>query len=197
MIADFLSLALQAITTFAAEPPDVPCPDNLDCNGGGTNVLMSVAEAIALFALRLSVGLSLVFVLYGALLMVISQGDEGQIGKGKSHIQYAIVGLAVALMAQNIYSFVYDVVQNVNPNDAIFGGILPGVASAIVTVFNPLFFISIIVAGIRMVLDRGKDQEFGKAKTALLWSCAGAVVINVAYSLIKAVMGILSGANGL
>lgn len=152
---------------------------------------------MAAFALRLATGLSLVMVLYGGLLMVISQGDEGQIGKGKNYVIYSLAGLALATMSQNIYSFVYDVVNNVNPNDAVFGGILPGLANAIVVVFNPLFIIAIAVAGCRMVLDRGKDQEFGKAKTALIWACAGAVIVNIGFALTKGVLGIFAGANGL
>ncbi len=53
-------------------------------------------------------GLSLLFVVIGALKYVTSSGDPGGIQSAKDTILYAIIGLVLALMAFTIVGFVFD-----------------------------------------------------------------------------------------
>jgi hypothetical protein len=50
--------------------------------------------------------LSVIMIVYGGILYVISAGDSGRVSKAKNTIMYAIVGLVVALLAYAIVNFV-------------------------------------------------------------------------------------------
>lgn len=50
--------------------------------------------------------LSLLFVIIGGFRYVVSQGDSSAVSKAKGTILYALIGLAVAVLAQGIVSFV-------------------------------------------------------------------------------------------
>lgn len=190
------SAAWLAQTALAADPPPVPCPSNLPSCGGANNVLAeNLAPTIARILVYSAVGLALIYILYAGLQMMMNNGDEGKATKARMGIVYAAGGLMLALMSQNIYSFVATADFG-NANDALFE-VMRNVAGLIVIVFNPLFVIMVILAGVRMVLDRGKEEEFNKARTSLLWACIGAIVINVAFAIVKGILGIAGVATGL
>lgn len=188
-----LSLAFLLVqTVFAADPPYVPCAQlGLPSCGGANNVLAdNLAPFIARILVHSAVGLALIMVLFSGLRLVLNNGDEGKVATARMGVFYSMAGLALALMSQNIYMFVAS--QDFgDANNALFD-VMANVAWLIVIVFNPLFFLMIIFAGIRLVLDRGKEEEFGKAKTGLLWACVGAIVINCAYGLIKGVISVFT-----
>ena len=50
--------------------------------------------------------LSVIMIIYGGIIYVISAGDSGRVSKAKNTIMYAIVGLIVALLAYAIVNFV-------------------------------------------------------------------------------------------
>lgn len=174
---------------LAADPPPVPCPGSLPSCGGAGNVLATnVAPAIARMVVQFAVGISIIGVLYAGLQMIMNNG--GDTSKARMAVLYSLGGLALALMSQNIYSFI--ATQNFgDANNAVLN-ILQAIASLIILVANPMFILAMVVAGTRMVIDRGKEEEFNKAKTTILWAAAGAIVINIAYALTKGVLDIFS-----
>ncbi len=181
-LAQFVSLHVAA-----APPPPVDCPPSLpSCGSENTVMLVNILLLVVEFVVDLAVALSLLFVLWSGLSMVLAMGDDSKTSKAKTHIFYALGGVFVALSSQSIYSiFIQNYDSTVGPHDFIFGGVFPTLAEGIVLVFNPLFILSIIVAAIRMVIARGKEEDFNKAKSMLIWSIAGAVVINLAYTIVK------------
>ena len=50
--------------------------------------------------------LSVIMIIYGGIIYVISAGDSGRVSKAKNTIMYAIVGLIVSLLAYAIVNFV-------------------------------------------------------------------------------------------
>ena len=64
-----------------------------------------VGRIIQLIVLVLG-ALSLLFVIIGGFRYVVSQGDPGAVSKAKGTVLYALIGLAVAVLAQGIISFV-------------------------------------------------------------------------------------------
>lgn len=180
--------AVEAV--FAASPPYVPCGEiGLPSCGAANNVLAdNLAPFIARVLVNSAVGIALIMILLSGLKLVTNNGDEGKVASARMGVLYSMGGLALALMSQNIYHFVAD--QDFgDANNALFD-VMRNIAALIVTVFNPFFFIFIVFAAIRMVLDRGKEDEYNKAKTTLLWACIGAIVINVAYALVQGILNV-------
>ena len=67
----------------------------------------SAIQTILSIVFAIAGGLSLLFVVIGALKYVLSSGDPGGIESAKNTILYAIIGLVVALMAFVIINFVF------------------------------------------------------------------------------------------
>ena len=51
-------------------------------------------------------GVGLLFIIYGAYLILSSQGDPGQLQKGKSYIVYSIIGIVLAVAGFALYQII-------------------------------------------------------------------------------------------
>jgi hypothetical protein len=62
--------------------------------------------------------------------------------------------------------------------------------TVIVGLFNVVFALMVVYAGYRMTYARGEAENFNKAKSILIWSVVGAIGVNVAAALTKAVINL-------
>lgn len=76
--------------------------------GSGTTDAKTLINNIINVMLFLVGVLSVIMIIYGGIQYVISVGDSGKISKAKSTIQYAIVGLVVAILSYAIVNFIVD-----------------------------------------------------------------------------------------
>ncbi|MBU0767014.1 hypothetical protein KKF55_04520 [Patescibacteria group bacterium] len=185
------AVSLVPSIAFAAGPTDVA----LACRYVGigctnTNALAMAVPLIGNTLVAVAAGLSVLFVVVGGALMLISAGDEGQVQKGKMSIVYALVGLGIALVSQSFTKFIamqFGGLMGTSDPVFVFMGLAVG---AMVTIFNAVFVLMMVGAGFRMAFARGSSDEFTKARGMLIWAVAGAIVVNVAYSLVSAVMSL-------
>ena len=54
---------------------------------------------------------ALIFLLYGVILYIASQGEPGKMQRGKNIITYAIVGLVIVILASAITFFVWESIK--------------------------------------------------------------------------------------
>lgn len=66
----------------------------------------SVLNFILQMVIGITAALSVLFVVIGGMRYVFSDGDPESVGKAKSTIIYAVVGLALSVVAEAIVSFV-------------------------------------------------------------------------------------------
>lgn len=78
---------------------------NLDLDGL-PRVNDNIFEIVLRVAIAVTAALSLLFITIGGFRYVLSQGDPGAISKAKGTIVYALVGLAIAIVAQALVTFV-------------------------------------------------------------------------------------------
>ena len=79
----------------------------LKAAGGDTEDTSSTLITKVINVMLFIIGvLSVIMIVYGGILYVISAGDSGRVSKAKNTIMYAIVGLVVALLAYAIVNFV-------------------------------------------------------------------------------------------
>ena len=85
------------------------CSKFLFCNNANpiSTFSLKIVSAIAAFILPLAI---LIF-LYGAILMITSQGEEGK-ETGKKAMIYASLGLVAALLAESIVQFIQTVLYS-------------------------------------------------------------------------------------
>ncbi len=187
--AAFILFAPHAGAGILSSPTD-PCTffSSGDC-GPGNALVVSIPYIIS-FLFAFAAGASVLFVVVGASLMLIGMGEEGQVSKGKTAVIYALIGLAITMIAKSVVAFfIYKFNILVASADPIFD--FMGIAvTAMVNVFTAVFVLIIMYAGFRMAFARGSTEEFNKAKNMLVWGIVAAVVINVAHALVNAVMQI-------
>ncbi len=157
------------------------------CGAGPDNIFQSTFPNLAVFMLQITTGLAVLFIVWAGFQMVLSQGDEGKIGKQKTGVIYALAGLFTAIVSQLAVSFVatQDWGQNAGGNLPI--NVMASVVNSILTTFNGIFVLVIVYFGIRMLLAAGDSGAFGTAKTGITWAILGAVVVNLANALVQGV----------
>lgn len=88
-------------------------PGTTDPNSGlcspkltGLNSIWLIAAAVIEIMLRVAALVAVAFVIYGGIGYITSQGEPEATGKAKSTLVNALVGLAIAVMAAAIVTFI-------------------------------------------------------------------------------------------
>jgi hypothetical protein len=148
-----------------------------------TRGISSFAQGFVAFG-----GAATVFaVVIGGAQIILNFGDESKVDKGRHSIQWALGGFALVLASQTLVNFIYQSFLPYAGSETATISILAGIVEIILSVFNVTFVLMILFAGVRMVLARGKTDEFDKAKTMIVWAAIGALVINVAHAATRAI----------
>lgn len=177
---------------MAAVPP-TPCTGLIGCAGGGavagSNVIVDNLSQVANFMILVAAALSVVFVVYAGFRMVFALGDDSQISEQKNAVFYVMIGLVFVILSQLIVSFVgtQEYGQSGDPND-FFINASKSAVSILLTLFNAVMVVAIIVGGAYMVHSQGKSDQFSKGKTIVTWSIGGALVANLANALVQALV---------
>lgn len=80
--------------------------DNVNINRDGLNAVFPLLGNIISLALFAAGALALIFVLIGGFQYIVSAGNPQNISQAKRTITYAIIGLAIVIMALIIVNFV-------------------------------------------------------------------------------------------
>ncbi len=140
--------------------------------------------------------LGILFLVIGAGYMLLNLGDEQRIETGKKTVIWSLVGIMVALFAEEFVTLLQGetFVDESAQNDILFQ-----ILSAFERILYEFFFIALLAAivfnAFRMVFARGSDEEFGKAKRGLIWASFGAVLLNVLHRLVPAVVNMVENFN--
>lgn len=110
----FLKLAARIVAQPAAgDPPAGSAPSNPSGDDGSISIsgLPDVDPTSALpgvlnTAFAVIGGLSVVFLIIGAIQMTTSAGDPSGFAKGRNTALYALIGLVISIMAFSIVNFV-------------------------------------------------------------------------------------------
>lgn len=155
-------------------------------------IATSTLPALGSLLVKAAAGLSVVFLILSGYKMLMSFGDETKISQGRMGVIYGMLGLSLAIASQIIVSFVVSEPQFGTVTAAAMGSAEEGVIAAITAVatfliflFNAIFLIVVVLAGMRMVIGRGQPEEFTRGRTMVAWAIGGAIIVNTAYALIK------------
>jgi hypothetical protein len=189
-------LALPSAASAAYIPPLI-CTGLPGCNNSNfPGLLGNGIPVIGSVLVGLAAGLSVVAVLYGGLLMLLSVGDEGRVTKGKNSIMYGLGGLALALSAQSLVSFLVTEpllqFRTVGGTLGPIQGLLIAAVTIGVNVFNALLILVVLYAGFRLVYARGKSEDVKKGISTLKYAFIGAVVANLSRALVEAFISMIT-----
>ncbi len=218
---------LQALTMFAAAPCaeksffgllpwyhyiNVPGKMDKACNinnftflGWGSNsdvllVLLAVIDDLLRIAGVVAVG----YVIYAGVRYVTSQGSPEETSKAQSTLMDAIIGLAIAMIAIAVVSFIGSKVgtggtnstgpsvtlnTNVLPHTAASNTTLKTILSIVLGVVGALSLLFVTIGGFRYVLSQGDPQATSKAKSTILYALIGLIIAGVAQAIVTFVIG--------
>ena len=178
---------------FAAPPtPGVdPCGRIGGCSTNGQELIGILIQNTASVFVSVAAGLSVLFIVVGGFQLILGFGNDGMITKGKHSVYYALGGFALALSSQAIVSFVL--------NSAYAGGLATAVdnpalavmrvmVDTMLNVFNAVFVAIIVIAGTRMVINHGKQEDITSSRSTLKHAVIGAALVNIARALVHIIL---------
>lgn len=128
--------------------------------------------------------LAIGFVIYGGIQYMTGQGDPQKVAKGKRTITNSVIGLVIVMSASIISGTIADIVSGASKEDNFFVGI-----------FNEVFIwagiiavIMIVYGGIQYITSTGNPQGITKAKTTILYSVIGLLVVLFASAIVNVVV---------
>ena len=158
------------------------------------NVLTGVGTIIGILIIGM--------VVYSGFRMIISQGNEEEVAKAKTSLQWSLSGFIVIVMAFAIVSAIGLFFQHRDntPNtgdiqnpivssdvfglaDTIFAGALSIVGLVAITL--------IIINGIRYLTARGNEEKVQQATRGLQWAVIGLIITILAYVIVTATAKLL------
>lgn len=154
--------------------------------------LKSYVWTIALNVVSMIMGivgyLAIGLVMWGGIQYMIAHGDPVKLAKGKKTITNAVVGLALVMTASIISGTVAGIVSGVSGSTngkEFFQGIFNKVFlwSGIIAV------IMIIYGGIQYVTSVGNPQATSKAKSTVIYSVVGLLIVIFAAAIVNVVVG--------
>ncbi len=181
------------------------CPDPTKlCNPTKAGSLEFFSKNI-LAEVGIIIGIATIaMVVYSGFRMVVSQGNEEEVTKAKSTLQWSLAGLLLVMFAYIIVSGVSQFIEtkDINPTPGAIQS--PITSSDILSLSGRIFtnilsligliaILFIIINGFRYITARGDDEQTSKAKQGLLWAVLGLVVTVMAYVIVFAVTQLFQG----
>ena len=164
----------------------------------GFSTVQGMTGAILNSLKSIIVALALVFLVIGAVLYVISGGDDGKIKTAKGAITAALIGLAIALAAPAFLKQIYDILgetpttscagltgtdlTNCNTvNSTItagksLSGILQSVLTFLLSTIGIVAIIMLIIGGFMFIFSAGDTGRADSAKKIVISSLIGIAV---------------------
>lgn len=134
-------------------------------------------------------GIAVFFIVYSAIRIISSFGDEEVVTKHKKTLLWAGGGLGVILLADTlIRSFIFVVdsssgTASINVNQGL--QLLAGFTNFLATFIGVFSVISILIAGIFWVSNFGNEEVAGKAKKIIFGAVIGIIISISAYSVVN------------
>lgn len=144
-------------------------------------VVLNITSMILGIAGYLAIGL----VIWGGFQYMLAQGDPGKLAKGKKTVTNAVIGLVVTMSASIISGTIASIVSGASENRSQFFKEL----------FNKAFFwggivavIMMVYGGIQYITSTGNPQATAKAKTTILYSAIGLLIVIFAAAIVSTVV---------
>lgn len=174
-----------------APPPAAVCAGLVGCGQAAANVIKTGLPTALIWMLNIAAAICLLMIMWSGFSMVISLGDEGKISKGRWNVLYALIGLILVLSAQVLVATVGTLNFSIIDNPLqLVGFLFATFTSSIRILLNVAFVIMAVIAGMRMVYARGKSEDYDKGKQMIFGAILGALIVNLATALIRALLHI-------
>jgi hypothetical protein len=115
-------------TAFAAEIQISPCPPGTFSGACtlGADQFSTIIGTFVQAAFVMAVIIALVYLIYGAIRWIMSQGDKSKVTDARNHIVAAVIGLVIVFLSYLIINIILKLFFNISITDIrLPNGILP------------------------------------------------------------------------
>lgn len=146
---------------------------------------------------RLAGFVAVIFVIYGAIRFITSQGEPENTKAARETIIHALIGVVIVLIAVPALRFIGDTLggtdtgasSNLIPQTGSQGNYsLQTVFNAVYVIIGSLAVLMIVIAGFRYIIAGGDSQKMARAREAIIYTAVGVVVLLAATGIINFVI---------
>jgi hypothetical protein len=188
----FFNFTLAACPTGAASAGNI-CFDNPLSYDTVDEVLTALLNHLQ----GIIVVISMVFIVIGALLYMMSAGNESRMTIAKGAIFAAVIGLAIGIAAPSFLKEIYTALGTSTSNAAVTAA--PSLATIALNVLNFLLgvigvigIIMLVAAGIAYLTAAGNEGQLETAKKMTKWAIIGIAVALGALVIVRQVASFFS-----
>lgn len=186
-------LTVPAIAFAVDSYPPIICNQLFGCGKPPEDVILtSTLPLVGSVMVQLAAGGAVLAIVIAGVMMTLSAGDDGKITSARKAIMFALGGLALALTATSLVSFVTTENYGQADPDLLFGagGVFSSVLRIILILFNVGFVIVVIIGGIHMITSMGSAEGFKKGGSMIKWAVIGALIVNLARAVVQAFLAL-------
>lgn len=149
-------------------------------------VILTVANALK----NLIGALAILLIVIAGLRLALAQGEQTAIEEQKKHIIYAVVGLGIILLVEQLVRVIYGapgVIKTLEPRllDLEFNEEILGVVAYVKSLLAVLGVAMIIVSGARTIFAFGEEEKIKRQRVAIVWIIAGLILVIINQTVVE------------
>ena len=139
--------------------------------GGAT--ITGFGQKIISWFLDLAVPLTAIMTMWGAILLMSAGGDPKKIKQGQDALTYAVVGLAVIMIIEGLFSFSIKTIEEANNVSSL----LQVIERYLLLIGGPIAIIMFLYGG--FLMGTGTPDNIKKANKVFIWTSVALAIISV------------------
>ena len=134
----------------------------------------------------------LVTITAAGIFLILGLGEDDSKEKAKKIILYTAIGIGVVTLAATITNFIYFIVNGTNAG-SVYSDTVIAIKDRIIGFTALAATVTIVIAGLYLILGLGEDASKDKAKKIILYTVIGMGLIFIANALATFIYGVFTG----
>jgi hypothetical protein len=168
----FSTLLIGLVLIIYSSLPIVRAATELYDPLGGVTITGFGQKIISWF-LDLAVPLTAIMTIWGAILLMSAGGDPKKIKQGQDALTYAVVGLAVVMIIEGLFSFSIKTIEQVESVSSL----LQVIERYLLLIGGPIAIIMFLYGG--FLMGTGTPDNIKKAKNVFIWTSVALAIISI------------------
>jgi hypothetical protein len=143
-----------------------------------TNPIPQFITRISGYIFAIASPLAILMGIWAAILFISAGGDPGKVKQGKDTLTWAVVGLAVVLLANSLVNIVQTKIGETGNTPE---GVIKVLTNYLPTIGGPLAIVMFIIGA--LLYATGNPKNITKANQIFIWTSVGLVLLILAASI--------------
>ena len=154
--------------------------------------IADLVDRVITFLIEVFLPIAIIMVLYAAFTFITAGGDETKVKKAKQILTWAIVGIAILLVAKSVVTIIEDFIPGAPQSAADVVQIFCNFSWWFLELVFAVAVLAILYAAFRFITAGGDEKNVAAAKQTLMYAIIGIVVALVAFSAVDMVYSLMS-----